>query len=420
MTAAITAAGVAVVGGAIVANQSRQAAKGAANAQKDAANAATQVERERLQLEAQKYQQQMQEYQRRQAMNEKQMQQTIVNLAPYMQAGQGALYEMMALTGMQAPAGATMPTGPQPITAGMRAGGGFGTLAGGGTPGQVGLMGGITAPSALQQVTQGAASPAAAEFQKGGRSLTSKAWQGVSPTASPRAAAANALQQVRTELPNATPQEQQDEAIRRLNVGAGTVNQQALIDEARAQVPTVEAATSPYAGITGAEAQAAALDRISSSPLLQELMAQGETGILQNAAATGGLRGGRTQAALAQFRPQMLQQEIDKQYSRLQGLSGLGQQSILSAPTTAMGAAPNMSYANNIGGYLTQGGQAQAGGILGQAQANQNLFGDIAKTVGWGLEKYAGNTGFGGYGGGIGGATSTTPTSYGNAALDFG
>jgi hypothetical protein len=145
--------------------------------------------------------------------------------------------------------------------------------------------------------------------------------------------------------------------------------QQSLLGEARAQVPTIAPTVSPYAGMTGEQAQSTAIEKIAQSPLLQELMGQAETGLLQGAAATGGLRGGRTQAALAQLRPAMLQQEIDKLYGRLQGISGMGQSSILGAPTTAVGAAPTMSYQSQIPGLLTEAGAAQAGGLLGQTQA---------------------------------------------------
>lgn len=411
MSGAITAVGVAVAGSAIIANQNRKAAEGAANAQQKSISAATQVEKDRLAMEQQQYEQQMAEYTRKQAMLEKQQQQTLVNLAPYMQAGQGALYEMMALSGMAPPQGAQMPetvSTPAPGT-GLMAGAPAPTAPA--APGQMGILGdmsriqglrGTVAPVAPGTTEQPVQSPAAQEFAKGGLSLSSKRWQMAAPGSSPRKEAADMLAQVRTEMPNATADETQQEAINRLNAQYGGLQQAQAIEEARAMVPTVEAATSPYAGMTGAEAQQAAIQRVAESPLLQELMAQGETGMLQNAAATGGLRGGRTQAALAQFRPAMLQQEIDKLYGRLQGISGMGQSSILGAPTTAVGAAPTMNYQSQIPGLLTQAGAAQAGGILGQAQGQQNLWQNIGQAVGWGLEKY-GQGGF--FGGG------TTPTT---------
>lgn len=395
MSAAITAAGVAVVGGAVIANQQKQAAKGAANAQKSSVSAATDVERERLQMEYQQYQEQMAEYQRKQAMLEKQQAQTIQNLAPYMQAGQGALYEMMALTGLSAPQGATT-IAPAATTAG---GGGImqRTYIAPTTPtgGRMGILGGSTVGMQGTE-RQPLMTPAAQEFTKGGRSLSSKAWQTVSPDASPRAKAAATLRQVREEMPSATADQTQQEAINRLNAEAMGLT-------AQAAVPTISPAQSPYAGMTGEEAQSAAIEKVAQSPLLQELMAQGETGLLQNVAATGGLRGGRTQAALAQFRPAMLQSEIDKLYSRLSGISGIGQQSILASPTTSPGAIPTYSAQSQIPGLLTQAGAVQAGGILSQAQAQQDLYGNIGQAVGWGLEKYS-------QGGFIPKTTTTTAT----------
>lgn len=382
MSAAITAAGVAVVGGAIIANQQKQAAKGAANAQKSSINAATDVERERLQMEYQQYQEQMAEYQRKQAVAERQQAQTIQNLAPYMQAGQGALYEMMALTGLAAPQGATTTT-PTATSGGLMGR----TYAAPKTPtgGRIGILGGSTVGMQGTE-RQPLMTPAAQEFSKGGLSLSSSRWENVPSSASPRAAAAAALRQVQTEMPSASVDEQQQEAIRRLDAGYYAQQQQEM---AQGIVPTVETAVSPYAGMTGEEAQSAAIEKVAQSPLLQELMAQGETGLLQNVAATGGLRGGRTQAALAQFRPAMLQSEIDKLYSRLSGISGIGQQSILASPTTSPGAIPTYSAQSQIPSLLTQQGAATAGNILSQAQAQQDLYGNIGKTVGWGLEKYS-------------------------------
>ena len=78
-------------------------------------------------------------------------------------------------------------------------------------------------------------------------------------------------------------------------------------------------------GLNGADAQGRAISQIENSPYFSGLVKQGENAILQNASATGGLRGGNTQAALAQFRPNMLAAAIDQQYQRLGGLTSLGQ-----------------------------------------------------------------------------------------------
>lgn len=81
---------------------------------------------------------------------------------------------------------------------------------------------------------------------------------------------------------------------------------------------------SALAGLEGPEAQRAAIANLEANPEFQAIARQGEEAILANAAATGGLRGGNVQATLAQFRPALLQEYIDQQYSRLGGLSGQG------------------------------------------------------------------------------------------------
>ncbi len=131
-------------------------------------------------------------------------------------------------------------------------------------------------------------------------------------------------------------------------------------------------------GLRGAEAQQRAIGELEQSPLLQALTRQGETALLQQASATGGLRGGNVQAALAQFRPQMLQQMIEQQYSRLGGLSQLGQAS------AAGQAAQGMQSASNIANLLANQGAAIAGGQIAKGGIARQTFGDvlgIAKTI---------------------------------------
>lgn len=156
------------------------------------------------------------------------------------------------------------------------------------------------------------------------------------------------------------------------------------IDEQRRQFDALTQLLSPYVssgssamtqqrnilGLNGASDQQAAISAIANSPLLQQLMQQGETGILQNASATGGLRGGNLQGALAQFRPSMLQQAIDQQYSRLGGLTAMGQAS------AAGQGAQGMSLASNVGNLLSNQGAALAGGIIGQGNTARQAFQD--------------------------------------------
>lgn len=124
-------------------------------------------------------------------------------------------------------------------------------------------------------------------------------------------------------------------------------------------------------GLRGAGAQERAIAGIEQSPIFQALARQGEEAILQQASATGGLRGGNVQAALAQFRPQMLNQLIEQQYERLGGLSKLGQ------AAAAGQAEQGMAVGTNIANLLANRGQALAGGQLAAGNVRRQTFGDI-------------------------------------------
>ena len=174
---------------------------------------------------------------------------------------------------------------------------------------------------------------------------------------------------------------------------AQTASAQAGIDEQRRQFDTIQQNLSPFIeaggqglagqlallGQSGQAAQAQAISDIEGGAGFQALIAQGENAMLQNASATGGLRGGNTQAALAQFRPAMLQQAIDSQYQRLGGLASSGQSS------AAMSGQAGQSSANSISNLLQQQGAATAGGALaGAAAFNQGLSG-ITNAAGYAL-----------------------------------
>jgi len=130
------------------------------------------------------------------------------------------------------------------------------------------------------------------------------------------------------------------------------------------------------AGLQGPEAQEAAITALERGPQYEALVRQGEEALLQSAAATGGLRGGNVQGALAQFRPQMLSNLIEAQYSRLGGLTNVGQAS------AARQAAAGQTAAGNISNLIQQQGAASAGAALARGQATANLFGDITGTIG--------------------------------------
>ena len=138
------------------------------------------------------------------------------------------------------------------------------------------------------------------------------------------------------------------------------------------------------AGLNGGDAQSAAIEAIKNSPQFQALNQQGQEAILANASATGGLRGGNTQAALAQFSPALLSQLISDQYSRLGGLTTLGQNS-----AAGVGSA-GMQTGGAIANLLQQQGAAQAGGVLAQGAVPGQAFGTVLQGIG----AYAGMGGF--------------------------
>lgn len=131
-------------------------------------------------------------------------------------------------------------------------------------------------------------------------------------------------------------------------------------------------------GLGGPAAQREAIMALETSPEMQALVRQGEEALLQRASATGGLRGGNIQAALAQFRPQMLSELINQQYERLGGLTRIGQAS------AAGQAAQGMTMASNVGTLLGEAGAARAGGAIAAGNIPRQTFGDvlgIAKTI---------------------------------------
>jgi hypothetical protein len=121
-------------------------------------------------------------------------------------------------------------------------------------------------------------------------------------------------------------------------------------------------------GLSGANAQKNAYAAIENSAGFQAQVQQGENAMLQNASATGGLRGGNIQGALAQYRPAMLTNAINQQYANLGGLTQMGQNSAAGVGSSGM------TSANNVASLLAQQGAASAGGVLGQANAYSGLL----------------------------------------------
>lgn len=173
--------------------------------------------------------------------------------------------------------------------------------------------------------------------------------------------------------------------------GAQTQAAQMGIDEQRRQFDVMQELLSPYVsggtqafqaqqrllGLGTPEEQQQAISALEQSPLYQAQVRQGEQALIQNAAATGQLRGGNLAAALAQFRPAMLQQQIQQQFANLGGLAQYGQSS-----AARVGAGAQAS-GTNIANLLAQQGAAQAGGELAAGRATSQMLGLPAQIGGY-------------------------------------
>lgn len=153
---------------------------------------------------------------------------------------------------------------------------------------------------------------------------------------------------------------------------AAAAGQQQLAPYAQAGLSSIKA-QQDLAGLNGPAAQQAAIAALQASPEFTAKLALGEKSILANASATGGLRGGNVQAALAQFSPQLLADQINQQYTRLGGLTQTG-----------------LSASGGVVNLIQQGGAAAAGGELAQGRANAGYIGALVNAAGL----YAGMSGW--------------------------
>lgn len=161
------------------------------------------------------------------------------------------------------------------------------------------------------------------------------------------------------------------------------------IEEQRRQFDAIQELLKPYIsagtgalteqqgllGLGGQDAQSAAINAITGGPEYQAMVQQGETGILQSASATGGLRGGNIQSALSQFRPALLSDMINRRFQNLDVLSSRGQASAVGQ------AGYGSAMASNVSNLLGEQGAARAGGLLARGQINANTATGIAGNV---------------------------------------
>lgn len=166
------------------------------------------------------------------------------------------------------------------------------------------------------------------------------------------------------------------------------------------------------------DAQQREIANIERSPLYKSLFQQAEDAVLQNASATGGLRGGYAQDKLAYLRPSMLKALIDQKTAQAQWLASQGQ----NAAGTGLQAGLNLANtqaniltnnATNQANILTNNATNQGNSALARGQAQSDMFGGIAR----GLGSLTGGTNSlftnGGSGGGLNiGANQRNVSSY--------
>lgn len=128
--------------------------------------------------------------------------------------------------------------------------------------------------------------------------------------------------------------------------------------------------------VSAQDAQRNAINALANGEQFRALTEQGEYALLANTAATGGLRGGNTQGALAQFRPAMLQALIDRQLASYGGIAANGQNAAAMTGTAAQNAGAQINQA------LGDRGAAQAGAALASGQAWSNAGAGILNTLG--------------------------------------
>lgn len=144
-------------------------------------------------------------------------------------------------------------------------------------------------------------------------------------------------------------------------------------------------------GLNGAGAQGSIIDQLKASPYFQSLFRTGQDTVLNNASATGGLRGGNVQSSLANFGSDTLAQTIQQQLANLSPMSQMG----LGATTSLGNFGAN--NAQQIAGLNVGAGQANAGSILGQQAIDNNLYSGLRSTVASAAGIPSGSGGSGGF-----------------------
>jgi hypothetical protein len=165
---------------------------------------------------------------------------------------------------------------------------------------------------------------------------------------------------------------------------------QAAIAEQQREFDTTQANFAPYLkagtgalsplttllGLNGNGPLQTAIANLKNSPLYTSLFNTGNETILQDASATGGLRGGNTQRSLADFGSSLLSSVIQNQIGNLSGIAGMGE-----GATNQM-AGFGQNNANAISSLLQSIGAARAGAATTNAGIWSGVTNNLAGMFG--------------------------------------
>jgi len=140
-------------------------------------------------------------------------------------------------------------------------------------------------------------------------------------------------------------------------------------------------------GTNGADAQQQIIDQLKGGPLYTSTINSGEEALLANASATGGLRGGNTQDALARFRGDTLNTVIGNQLAQYSGLVGIGSGATDAVSNFGANAVNQQNALRNQGAGAQAQAQLVKGGINAQNWKNAGAFVDdtISSVLGGGF-----------------------------------
>jgi hypothetical protein len=157
---------------------------------------------------------------------------------------------------------------------------------------------------------------------------------------------------------------------------AGIESQEKMFDKSlELQQPYREAGYGALEGLQGLvdpTQRAETLQGYYGGEEYKALSGQVEEQQLRNAAATGGIRGGANQAALATIAPKLGQQYLSGLNQQYTGLANMGM------GAASQGSSQAMQLGGNVSALQQQAGQARAANSLAQG----NIWGNVIQDVG--------------------------------------